>query len=149
MTKIIFDVYKIGPWVCQHAGGTWVPGKSTGIGLERDGELIAGVLYEDFNGAQVICHIAATAKNWTANREYMWMIFDYPFSQMKVKRITVPVAESNIVARAFVEGLGFELEFIAEDAHPDGGLVIYKMKPQNCRWLALKDKDAQEPAVPA
>jgi len=133
---IVFDVDRIGPWVCSRAGGTWVKGRGTGIGLERSGELIAGVLYEDYNRANIVCHIAGVG-NWL-NREFLWTIFDYPFRQLKVKRITTTVAQSNTRSQRFTQHLGFTLEARLKDAHPSGDLFIYRMMAADCRWLRLK-----------
>jgi RimJ/RimL family protein N-acetyltransferase len=133
---IVFDAERIGPWVCARAGGTWVKGRGTAIGRERNGELIAGVLYEDWNGANVVCHIAGVG-NWL-NRKYLWIIFDYPFRQLKVKRITTTVAQSNVVSQRFTQHLGFTLETRLKDAHPSGDLFIYRMMAAECRWLELK-----------
>lgn len=134
---IVFDVDRIGPWVCERAGGTWVKGRGTGIGRERDGQLIAGILYEDWNHANVVCHIAGVGKNWL-NRNLLWVMFDYPFRQLGVKRITTTVAQSNTVSQRFTEHLGFTLETRLLDAHPSGDLFIYRMMAADCRWLGLK-----------
>jgi len=99
----------------------------------RRGALMAGVLYEDWNHANVVCHIAGIGR-W-ATREFLRVIFDYPFRQLAVKRITVPVASTNAKAVQFVEHLGFTLEAKLKDAHPEGDLLIYKMTPAECRWL--------------
>lgn len=134
---IFFDANVIGPWVCARAGGTWTPGRGAAIGLIKGGQIRAGVLYEDYNKAHVICHIAGEGR-W-ACKEFLWVIFDYPFTQLNVRRITVPVASSNTTARNFVEKLGFELEAILQGAHPDGDILVYKMTADQCRWLGLSD----------
>jgi RimJ/RimL family protein N-acetyltransferase len=130
---IVFDADRIGPWVCRRAGGAWIPGRGTAIGKEKAGELVAGVLYEDWNGANIVCHIAGEGA-W-ANREFLRVIFDYPFNQLKVRRITVPVASVNHISRRFVEHLGFELETTLADAHPEGDILLYRITPDKCRWL--------------
>lgn len=131
---IVTDASWVGPWVCERAGGTWIEGRGTAIGLmNRDGGLKAGVLYEDWNGANIVCHIRGE-EGW-ATKEYLRVIFDYPFRQLKVKRITVPVASVNDKAKAFVQRLGFTLEAVLTDAHPEGDLMIFKMTPAECRWL--------------
>lgn len=130
---IVTDASLVGPWVCANAGGQWVPGRATAIGWMKRGALVAGVLYEDWNRAHVVCHIAGMGR-W-ATREFLRVIFDYPFRQLAVKRITVPVASTNAKAVQFVEHLGFTLEAKLKDAHPEGDLLIYKMTPAECRWL--------------
>ena len=134
---IVSDASWIGPWVCERGGGSWQEGRGCALGLtdSNDG-LIAGVLYEDWNGAQIICHIAGVG-NWSSCRAYMRAIFAYPFRQLKAKRITAPVASCNLKAQRFVERLGFVRESTLTDAHPDGDIFIYKMTPDKCRWLKL------------
>lgn len=127
----------VGPWVSWLTGGMWTPQRGTTIGLAEDGKLIAGVLYEDFNKTNIAAHIAGLPdKKWMC-RMFLWAMFDYPFNQLKVKRITGVVAASNLAARRFDEHLGFTLEATLKDAHPDGDLLIYCMRREQCRWLSL------------
>jgi RimJ/RimL family protein N-acetyltransferase len=62
-------------------------------------------------------------------------VFDYPFNQAKVKRITGLVGEGNIEARKFDEHIGFKLEARLAGAHPTGDLLIYVMRREDCRFL--------------
>lgn len=132
----------VGPWVCQRAGGDWTPGRGVAIGLAHPEKgLVAGVLYEDWNGANILGHVAAVPGRMWLNREFLWFCFHYPFEQLGVKRITGIVPSSNLEARRFDESLGFELEATLKDAHPTGDLCVYAMTKEKCRWLALrKDK---------
>lgn len=133
---LCFDAGIVGPWVCKRAGGTWVNGRGSAIGLVRNGELAAGVLYEDFNGANVICHIAGEG-NW-ASREFLGLIFDYPFNQLKVKRITVPVSSTNAKSISLVLKMGFELECTLAQATPDSDLHLFRMWRDDCKYLQGK-----------
>jgi RimJ/RimL family protein N-acetyltransferase len=112
-------------------------GSCTAIGLERDGEIVAGVVYENFSGRNVECHIAAVGKHWMT-REFLWFIFFYPFEQVNAGRITVVVDDSNEQSMRFVENLGFEVEAKLEDAGRSGDLLIYRMFKKNCRFLRMK-----------
>lgn len=102
------------------------------IGLERDGEMIAGVVYENWNGASFVCHIVVEGLMTPA---YLAVIFHYPFVHCEAKKIFAPVPESNKSSIRFVEKLGFRLEHRLLDAHPDGALLLYGMTPQQCRFL--------------
>lgn len=124
----------MGPWVVARGGGQYIPGSCTAIGRIKNGELIGGVLYEQYNGANVQAHIAGEGKGWL-DREFLWIMFDYPFNQLGVKRITGIVPSSNAAARKFDENLGFVQEAVLEDAHPDGDLIVYRMRRDECRWL--------------
>lgn len=108
-------------WVAQKVEGDFGE-KCQAIGLELNGRLIAGVAYEDYNGASVTCHIAVEGR---VTRYFLWAIFDYPFNQLKVKKIIAPVVESNEKSVRFVKKLGFRKEAQILDAHPDGTVLIY------------------------
>ena len=122
----------IGAWVAKKIGFDWFEGRATAIGRIKNGEIVAGVVYEDYNGANVMCHIAGSG-NW-ASREFLSIIFDYPFNQLQCKRITAVVVQSNEKSRRLVEHLGFEVEANLRDAHPDGDLIVYRMTADKCRW---------------
>ena len=121
-------------WVARRTNEFGSFGTDIGIGLERRGELVAGVAYADWNGPNVVCHIAAEGKHW-ATRGYLWAIFTYPFEQLKCKRITVCVGDGNEDSKRFVKHLGFELEAVHEKAHPTGDLLTFRMWRQDCRYL--------------
>jgi len=134
-----YDAY-VGPWVCAKTGGTWVAGRGASIGLldTATGLLLAGALFEDFNGANVLAHVAAVpGKSWL-NREFLWFSFHYAFEQLGCKRITGVVAASNQESRRFNEHLGYTLEATLKDAHPTGDLLVYCMRKEDCRWLNIK-----------
>lgn len=110
----------------------------TGIGLEEDGELIAGVLFDYYNGASINMHVAAIPGRRWLTREFLHFCFWYPFEQLKVKRITGLVPASNMEARRFDEKLGFELEATLQDAAPDGDVFVYRMFRHQCKWLEMR-----------
>jgi len=115
-------------------------GAAIGIGWEKNGALIAGVVFNEYNGANICMHVASDgSKKWMA-REYLWTCFDYPFNQAKVQRITGLVGEGNMNARSFDEHIGFRLETRLRGAHPTGDLLVYCMWRDDCKWLRLKDE---------
>ena len=113
-----------------------VVGGMKGIGLEKDGELIAGALYEGFNGQNVWAHLAGMpGKRWMT-REFLWYGFHYPFNEMGVKRISGYVNASNTQARRLNEHFGYQEEARLTGAAPDGGdVILYVMWRENCRFL--------------
>ena len=137
MKRVVFGAPVVA-FVDQRNGGT-PDSTAAGIGLEEDGVLIAGVKFDNFNHASVCMHVAAVpGKRWMT-REYLWTSFDYPFNQLKVRKILGLVAETNTVARRFDEHLGFSLEATIKDASPDGDLLIYSMTKDRCRFLGIKN----------
>lgn len=111
-----------------------------GIGLEKDGELIAGVLYEGFNGHNVWMHVAANDDGHWLNRRFLRAAFEYPFEQLELKRVSGFVAASNERARRFDEHLGFELEATLSGAAHDGGdALVYVMWRDKCRFTRAQE----------
>jgi RimJ/RimL family protein N-acetyltransferase len=136
---LTFDASIVGPWVSEKTGGTWCAGRGQAIGKVVDRKLVAGVLYEDFNKANVVCHIAGEG-NW-ADRRFLAIIFDYPFNQLKVRRITVPIAGNNAKSIKLVEHMGFQLESRLEQATLDSDLLLFRLFKDECKYLKGKYAD--------
>lgn len=109
---------------------------AAGIGLKEDGELIAGVIYDDYNGSNVFMHVAAIPGRRWMTREYLYTCFAYPFTQLQCDRITGWVEASNLDARRFDEHLGFQQEAVLKRAARDGGdVIMYVMFREHCRFI--------------
>lgn len=133
MTRLIIgDDARVGPWVCARTGGEYSGG--TTIGMERGGELIAGVLFDNWNGRSMAMHVAGEGTHWLT-RTYLRVAFTYAFKQMKATKLLGLVDASNDAARRFDEHLGFRLEARVADAAPRGDLLIYSMTAAQCRYL--------------
>lgn len=129
----------VGRWVAGRVKATYRPGDTTIGLLDPVKGLVAGVLYQNFNTVNISAHIAAEPGARWLTREFLHAIFDYPFNQLGVKRITGFVPAWNLAAQRFDEHLGFVREATLEDVLPEGDLIIYRMKRQDCRWLTLKE----------
>ena len=153
MKRLTFGQHVV-QWVAKQTNDYGTFGAAHGIGLQeaeqtRYGQvwrMIAGVVYEDWNRVNVVCHIAAEGKRWLT-REYLWTIFDYPFNQLGVGRITVCVGEGNAASRRFCEHLGFALEARLDKAHPTGDILVYRLRKPECRWLALRKPEHEKLAA--
>lgn len=106
------------------------------IGIEKQGILVGGCMYELDNGASVHIHVAVEP-NWFS-RDFLYACFHYPFVQLETKVLIGLVPEKNKKARIVDEHLGFTLQHTIPYAHPDGGLCIYTMYKHECRWLRIK-----------
>lgn len=106
------------------------------IGLERGGELVAGVVYEGYSGPNIWIHCAAVPGARWLNRDFLGVAFRYPFVQLHVERVTAYVEASNSACRRFVEHLGFGEEAVLTGAARDGAdVLIYVMWRRTCRFL--------------
>lgn len=117
-------------WVYQRLG-TSCNGGGLGIGLERDGALVAGVCYEDWNKRSIMAHIVVMGR---LTRYYLYAIFHYPFEYLGVEKIICPIPESNAESIRLATKMGFKREATIADAHPDGNLYLYTLMRSNCRF---------------
>lgn len=131
---IVFDVDRIGPWVSERTGGTYYPGSGQAIGLERDGVLYGGVLYDQSYERSVCMHCAGDSAYWL-NKTFLRMSFDYPFNQLKVGKVIALVDSANTAAIRFDQKLGFIEEGRLKDAGRQGDLVLLTMTRSQCRWI--------------
>lgn len=134
-------------WVASRTGEFNSFGTDIGIGWQKDGKIVAGVAYANWNGVNIECHIASDGSKRWLTREYLWTIFDYPFNQLKAKRITACVGEGNTASRKFVTHLGFELEAPLEAAHPTGNLLVFKMFRKGCKWIRSESENSYAKAA--
>lgn len=105
------------------------------IGWERDGRIVSGLVYTDFNGNNVTAGIATVQP---LTRQFLKAIFDYPFRQLGVKRMTACIESDNAASHRLVERLGFQKEAVLTDAGRRGDLHIYRLFRHECRWLEAK-----------
>jgi len=133
---IISNSDAVAYWVAEKTGGTWTPGRGTSIGRVKNGKIVGGIIYEDWNGANIMCHIAGEG-NWL-NRSFLHAIFHYPFVHLEAKRMTAVISSTNEKCIKLVENMGFELESRLYQATPDGDLLVYRMFKKDCRFLGYR-----------
>lgn len=135
MRQFVYDHEQVGPWVCERIDAVYSPTGTAAIGLEEDGVLIAGVLYDTYLVASIAMHVAAEPNKKWATKENLKVWFQYPFAQLKVHKVIAPVKETNKQAQRFNEHLGFVLETRVKDACIGGDLLIYSMTREQCSFL--------------
>lgn len=106
-----------------------------GIGLERDGALVAGVVFDQRLHHDVHAHIAADHGALTSRR-YLYAIHHYPFFMLGVRRISVCVRAGNHASAKLATDLGFALEGVKRAGYADGeDMLQLGMLKEDCRWL--------------
>lgn len=115
-------------------------GLSAGIGMEEDGELIAGVVYNEYNHVNVNMHVASIGNRRWMTRDYLYVCFDYPFNQLGARRITAFIEDENKDAIRFDEHLGFKYEARMKGAYVNGDILIYVLRKEDCRFLNMTPK---------
>ena len=114
------------------------------IGLERDGELVAVVVYNFYSGADIAMHVAAVpGKRWLT-RDFLRAAFRYPFAQLECQRVTGYVPASNAVALAVDRHLGFVYEGRLREALPGGeDVIVLGMLKRECRFWRRSNEGFQ------
>ena len=126
---------EIAEWVSRrapHADGGFE--KYVAIGIEENGEIIAGCVYNDYRGYAMHVSIASTTPRW-ATRGNLYALFAYPFLQLNVKRLTAYTGLSMASVRTFLVRLGFVQEGVIREGFVDDDCVVYGMLRGECRWL--------------
>jgi hypothetical protein len=109
---------------------------------DADDRLAGGNLYTDYwgNGGSCQLHTACFNKRGVS-KAMLYLAFDYPFRQLRVKKIFGLVPERNVAARNFDLKLGFKIEYLTEDVfnHADGvnGMYLMSMTKDECKWLNM------------
>lgn len=120
----------INDWIGARKGGRAYPGSCVGLGWETDGRLIAGIVFHDSNGASCNVNIAIDGGMFPPG--LLKAGLTYAFHQLKLRRLTFIIAESNIRSQNLCAGLGAIPEATLRDADINGNLLIYALFPDNC-----------------
>lgn len=103
------------------------------IGLERDGQVVAGALFEGYNGRNVWIHLAGEGRNWLT-RQFIHACMRYVWVTLGCARISCHVVAGNAASVRFVERFGWRREAVLDGAAADGGdVLIYAMTKEECR----------------
>ena len=127
---------RVAAWVASRVDvDSFGPG-TVALGLEEDGNLIAGVAFNMYTKASICMHVAAEPGRRWMNRDFLWRSFAYPFIQLKCNRITGFVRMDNLDAQRFDEHLGFKREGLVRRGCVDGtDMILYGMLREECRFL--------------
>jgi RimJ/RimL family protein N-acetyltransferase len=121
-------------WMSLRFGGPAAPPFCSTIAQVDDGELQGAVWLENYNGRSVTAHIVGQGRRWLTRR-FLEDVFHYVFVVLGCRKVIGIVREANRHARQFDEKLGFRLEASIADADPEGALLIYTLRHEDCKFL--------------
>lgn len=123
------------PWAQERIGVAFRRDAYT-LGLEKDGQLVAVVVWDNFSEGDCNMHIASDGTRAWMNKSLLVSAFAYPFLQLQLNRVTGLVPASNETALAFDEHLGFVREGYHPKAGPNGDdLISLGLLRENCRFI--------------
>lgn len=113
---------RVADWIAEKtdAGKFWPP--YTAIGFERDGALVAGIMFDQFNGSNVEITVAGRGCFLRTVRDYL---FSYAFDQLKVRRVTIRTRASNKRVRGLCEKFGCVVEGYQPAFYPDDDAILF------------------------
>ena len=113
---------------------TFRDGMDVAIARYRRGNIIAGVVYSDYyRHHSISMFVHSWEKHWL-NRDFLFVIFDYPFNQLHVKHI---FASARDHMTPFEFHIGFRPVARVEGFYPDADKVIMRMDREDCRHLNI------------
>ena len=135
-TRLIYgEEHRLLPWARGRIGLQDFRRDAYTIGLERDGELVAVVVFDSFSDVDCNMHIASDGTARWMTKELLLAAFAYPFVQLRLNRVTGMVPAKNADALAFDEHLGFVREGYHRKAMPDDDIVSLGLLRENCRFI--------------
>lgn len=133
---------RLSDWLCTRAE-IKDAGVLRCIGNVCEGQIKGVVGFDNWNGASMQIHVAGEG-NWVT-RDFLRIVFAYVFQECKAKVLIGLVDVGNLPLIRFNRHLGFKVEHIIADAHPSGSLVVFTMRPWECRYLTGDSKWVRKP----
>lgn len=133
---VFADSEGVGAWVAEQVGqeGGWGPFYAMGI-CRDNGEYVAGIVFNQFNGVNATCHIAVKR----ISKQFIELLKHgsrYAYEQCGLKRLTGLVESGNAKALRLDRKIGFEPEAVLSQAGREGqDIVVMVMWADKCPWL--------------
>lgn len=139
---------RVAAYVSEKTGANFTPGMYQSFAILNDErEFCGGVVVSNFREHD--CELSCAAETPVAWKDsILRAVFDYVFNQLGCVRCTAITKKGNKRARAFLEGMGFQLEGnvrLGYDGVKDA--LIYGLLASECKYLAPVEQDDEPPAV--
>ena len=133
-SRLVFDDKKrVGAWVAEEVQQRSEWGSFYAMGAEIDGQLVSGIVFNNFNECNATAHIAVS-KPTKLFLELLDHGFKYAFETCGLRRLTGLVEADNSKAIKLDKHIGFVEEGIMEKAGSEGqDMVVLVLWPRNYR----------------
>ncbi len=133
MPLIFDDKERVGAWVAKEVVQEAEWGSYYAMGAEVDGQIVSGIVFNNFNECNATCHIAVSKPN-KLFLELLDHAFLYAFETCGLRRLTGLVEADNSKALKLDKHIGFLQESIMQEAGSEGqDMVVLVLWPQNYR----------------
>ena len=133
MPLIFDDKERVGAWVAKEVVQEAEWGSYYAMGAEVDGQIVSGIVFNNFNECNATAHIACSKPN-KLFLELLDHAFLYAFETCKLRRLTGLVEADNSKALKLDTHIGFVKESVMQEAGSEGqDMVVLVLWPQNYR----------------
>jgi L-amino acid N-acyltransferase YncA len=126
---------EIGHWVAERVNSVYFESHSSAIGLQKNAETIAGIIYENWNKRTVFCHLAIEGR---ITRSFLKAIFSYPFEVLNVEKMIASISQDNKKSIKLVTNMGFSEEARIKNGSPEGDVLFMTLEKKDCRFLGVR-----------
>lgn len=115
-------------WTASHIPHVHGFGLATAIGVEKDGDLVAGIVYSDYNPIYKTMQVsmAAIDPRW-AQKGVIRALLHYPFEQVGIRKLWSIIPQTNERALRFNVGIGFKKEATLANQFGDDHAIVTRM----------------------
>jgi L-amino acid N-acyltransferase YncA len=133
-TRLVFDdKERVGSWVAKEVEQRTSWGSFYAMGAEIDGQIVSGVVFNNFNETNATAHIAVSKPN-KLFLELLDHAALYAFMTCSLKRLTGLVEADNSKALKLDKHIGFVEEGVMEKAGSEGqDMIVLVLWPENYR----------------
>jgi len=140
LDQILFNDSARGEEIAKAVRADYNPRTCVSIVRVRDDVLLGGVYFFNYTRESIHMHVAGWHPFWI-NRDMLFLTFDYPFNQLKVKRIFGYFPETNVDAYEFDYKVGFrEVARIEGVYRHNVARIVMCLERDNCRFLNVKPR---------
>jgi len=124
---------EVGTWVAQAIDVNYSPG-DWAVGVECDGELVAGALLNSYNGSNIHGHLRVAAP-YGMTGSFLHDVFELAFVTLGARRLTAPCAGDNVRVLTVLLKMGFICEAVLRDFLVKDDMYLMVMRPEHCKYL--------------
>lgn len=110
----------------------------TTLAFIEDGNLIGAAVFNGYNGSNIDLSVFSV-RPLPYRRGHFRVLFDYPFNQLGVRRVTARTKAKNKKTRKQIRRLGFKPEGKQGKYYPDDDAMVYGLTRRECKWLPKED----------
>jgi RimJ/RimL family protein N-acetyltransferase len=100
--------------------------------------VLGRVIFSDYTGrgGSIKIHVTSWDPRWIS-RGLLYIVFDYPFNQLGVKKIFADIRRSDVRTFQFAVKAGFKAEAGIEGVYPDDDMLVMSLYRDDCRFLGV------------